>query len=64
MIGIVGSILGAAAINIDNMGVGRPPSNDSALMVIAIPEPCPADGCRELRAADGVLSVDVINLDR
>lgn len=62
VIGKVGTILGGAGINIDNMDVGRAPSGRSALMVIDIGQHPPAEVVEAVRAADGVTSVDVIDL--
>jgi D-3-phosphoglycerate dehydrogenase / 2-oxoglutarate reductase len=62
MIGIVGTILGQAGINIDNMDVGRAHSGHSAVMVIAIGQPAPTEVVDALRTVNGVLSVDVIDL--
>ncbi|MGF1596561.1 MAG: phosphoglycerate dehydrogenase [Acidimicrobiales bacterium] len=62
VIGVVGTILGNAGVNIDNMDVGRAEDGASALMVIDVttsPDPQVLDA---LRAADGVLSVDLIDL--
>ena len=63
VIGTVGTILGAAGINIDNMDVGRAPSGHSAMMVIDIGQHPPAEVVEALRAADGVTSVDIIDLE-
>jgi D-3-phosphoglycerate dehydrogenase len=60
VIGIVGTILGEANVNIDNMDVGRDAAGTSAIMVIDIGGPAPAHVVEALRHADGVLSVDVM----
>lgn len=62
VIGTVGTILGEAGINIANMDVGRAEAEDSAMMVIALTGPAPLDVVDALRLADGVLSVDVVNI--
>jgi D-3-phosphoglycerate dehydrogenase len=62
VIGIVGTILGSAGINIDNMDVGRAQSGESAIMVIDIGQRAPDEVLAALRAASGVTSVDVISL--
>ena len=62
VIGVVGTILGKADVNIANMDVGRD-ERGSAIMVIDVTQPVPADVVETLRGADGILSVDVINLD-
>ncbi|MEL7156839.1 MAG: phosphoglycerate dehydrogenase [Actinomycetota bacterium] len=63
VIGLVGTILGEAQVNIDNMDVGRDETGGSAMMVIDVGRPVPADAVERLRSADGVLSVDVIDID-
>ena len=57
MIGLVGTVLGGAGVNIDDMHVGRSRSGDGATMVLAIGEPVPSEVLGQLRAADGILSV-------
>jgi len=54
-IGFVGTVLGDAGVNIDDMHVGR--SDKGATMVLAIGSPVPAEVLDRLRAADGILSV-------
>ncbi len=60
MIGLVGSVLGNAAINVDDMAVGRDADGDSALMVIATRQTVPDAVVTALAATDGILSVDRI----
>ncbi|MBI2705065.1 MAG: phosphoglycerate dehydrogenase [Actinobacteria bacterium] len=62
MIGVVGSILGAAGVNIADMHVGQSPAGESALMVLATSQPVPVGVQDELRAADGVRSVAAVDL--
>ena len=62
VIGIVGSILGEAGVNIDNMDVGRDETRASAIMVLDVGQPVSGEVVEALRAADGVLSVSVIDL--
>ncbi|MBI2710307.1 MAG: phosphoglycerate dehydrogenase [Actinobacteria bacterium] len=57
VIGRVGTILGDAGININDMDVGRSPEGASALMVVATSSPVPAPVQDALRAAEGVVSV-------
>jgi D-3-phosphoglycerate dehydrogenase len=57
MIGVVGTLLGRAGINIADMDVGRAAAAGTALMVLATTEPTPADLLDELRAVPGILSV-------
>jgi len=63
VIGRVGTILGDAGLNIADMEVGRGPGGEHALMVISIDSPCGADTLDTLRAADGILDVNSIDLD-
>ena len=49
MIGVVGTVLGEAGVNIADMDVGRTPTPGSALMVLATTEPTPADVIDRLR---------------
>lgn len=62
VIGRVGTILGDAGINIDNMDVGRDESGRSAIMVIDVGQPAPSEVVAALRATSGVSSVDVLHL--
>jgi D-3-phosphoglycerate dehydrogenase len=57
LIGIVGTVLGNAGVNIDDMHVGPSRSGKGATMVLAIGEPLSQDVIDRLRAADGILSV-------
>ncbi len=61
VIGRVGTILGDAGVNIDDMDVGRSAAVDGALMVIATSEPVPAPVADALRAAEGIASAVVIS---
>jgi D-3-phosphoglycerate dehydrogenase len=60
VIGIVGTILGDAGVNIADMDVGLGPSGESALMLIATSSPAPRDVVDRLRAADGIVSVHAV----
>lgn len=62
MIGVVGSTLGKAGVNIADMDVGQSSAGVSALMVISTAEAVPADLQDEIRAAEGIVSVDAIDL--
>lgn len=62
VIGTVGTLLGQAGVNIDNMDVGRHESLGSALMVIDVGKPVPSEVVDQLRLADGIVSVDVIDI--
>ncbi|MFP5318449.1 MAG: phosphoglycerate dehydrogenase [Acidimicrobiia bacterium] len=57
MIGIVGTRLGAAGLNISDMDVGRSPSGEAALMVLTTDQPVPDDVLADLRAEPGILEV-------
>ncbi len=62
MIGLVGTTLGRAGVNIDDMDVGRSSEGVPAVMVIASPTAVPASVQDELRAQDGIVSVYAIDL--
>jgi D-3-phosphoglycerate dehydrogenase / 2-oxoglutarate reductase len=57
VIGVVGTILGNAGVNISDMDVSRVTGSATAVMLIAPSEPVPADVLDQLRAAPGVLEV-------
>ena len=57
MIGIVGTRLGAAGLNISDMDVGRSPSGEAALMVLTTDGAVPDDVLAALRSEDGILEV-------
>jgi D-3-phosphoglycerate dehydrogenase len=63
MIGRVGSILGAAEVNIEDMRVGKSPSGEAALMALTTSTPVPADVVDQLRAERGVVDAKAIELD-
>jgi D-3-phosphoglycerate dehydrogenase len=60
MIGVVGTVLGDAGVNIADMDVGRSAAPGSAVMVLATTEPTPADVIERLRATAGIVSVHVL----
>ncbi|MEZ5141776.1 MAG: NAD(P)-dependent oxidoreductase [Acidimicrobiales bacterium] len=62
VIGIVGSVLGEAGINIADMDVGQSPSGASAMMVLSLAQAVPADVQERLRAHDAIVSVDAVDL--
>ncbi len=62
IIGKVGTALGDADINIDDMDVGRDVAGLTAVMVIAIGDQISADVLATLRALDGVISVDSVSV--
>ena len=49
MIGVVGTVLGQAGVNIADMDVGRTPTPGSAVMVLATTEAVPTSLIEELR---------------
>ena len=57
MIGVVGTMLGEAGINIADMDVGRAAQTGSALMVISTTEPTPPGVLERMRAVPGIISV-------
>jgi D-3-phosphoglycerate dehydrogenase len=63
MIGLVGSLLGRAGVNISDMDVGRSSSGVAALMVLSTDEALSPDVVAELRAADGILQVATVDQD-
>jgi D-3-phosphoglycerate dehydrogenase len=60
VIGRVGTVLGDAGVNIDNMDVGKTLEAGSAMMVIATASPTPDDIVERLREIPGI--VDVITV--
>jgi D-3-phosphoglycerate dehydrogenase len=60
VIGVVGTMLGDAGINIADMDVGKSPQQGSALMLIAPSSPVPDDVVDALRRAPGITSVHVL----
>jgi D-3-phosphoglycerate dehydrogenase len=63
MIGMVGTAVGDAGVNIADMDVGRSATAGSALMVLATTEPVPDPVVATLRAAPGITSVHVLRGD-
>jgi D-3-phosphoglycerate dehydrogenase len=57
MIGLVGTLLGDAGVNIADMDVGRSASPGSALMVLATTEPVPSAVLDRISSAPGIVSV-------
>lgn len=62
MIGAVGTIVGDASVNIDDMRVGRSPSGAAAMMVITTGGRVPAGAVERIAALPGVLSAQAIDL--
>ena len=63
MIGKVGSIMGGAEVNIEDMRVGKSPSGEAALMVLTTSTPVPAAVVDQLRAEHGIVDAKAIELD-
>jgi D-3-phosphoglycerate dehydrogenase len=63
MIGTVGSILGAAGVNIADMDVGTNAEGAPALMAISTDAPVPRDVVNRLRAEPGILDARALELD-
>lgn len=63
IIGAVGTILGRAGVNIDDMDVGRSPSGAAAMMAISTTSAVPPDVVAEVRATPGVIDARAITLD-
>jgi D-3-phosphoglycerate dehydrogenase / 2-oxoglutarate reductase len=62
VIGRVGTILGEAGVNIEDMDVGRSPSGAAAMMAISTSLPVPAEVVALLRAQPGVVDAKAIEL--
>ena len=60
VIGSVGTIVGAAGLNISDMAVGQSADGTAALMVFVVDEPVPESVRSELAAQAGISSVSVI----
>ena len=62
VIGVVGTILGDALVNIDDMVVGRTSTGQAALMALSTTAPVGVDVIAALRAEDGILDARAIEL--
>ena len=60
VIGIVGTLLGNAGVNIADMDVGATPGGETAIMLIATSGPVADEVLSQLRVAAGIISVDVL----
>ena len=63
MIGVVGTALGEAGINIADMDVGRTPTPGSAVMVLATTTAVPCPLIDRLRRTEGIISVHPLASD-
>lgn len=62
MVGVVGTVLGNARISISDMHLGKLPTGEAAMQVLALDQPVSAAVIDELRGTDGVTSVHAIEL--
>lgn len=62
MIGVVGTILGDAGLNIADMDVGRTTSGEAALMAISTTAPVPPEVVEQIRARQGIVDARAIEL--
>ncbi len=62
IIGLVGTLLGQADINISSMQVGRRAPRGQALMLLSVDEPVPAAVVERIREAASVETIKVIKL--
>jgi D-3-phosphoglycerate dehydrogenase len=61
MIGKVGTTLGAAGVSISDMHLGKLPTGEAAMQVLALDQPAPSSVLEALRATDGITSVNAIS---
>ncbi|HEX2042489.1 MAG TPA: phosphoglycerate dehydrogenase [Acidimicrobiales bacterium] len=61
LIGLVGTVLGRAGVNVSDMDVGKSPSGEAALMVLATDQPVPPAVIEELRQSPGILQVQAVS---
>jgi D-3-phosphoglycerate dehydrogenase len=62
MIGMVGTLLGDADINISSMQVGRRTARGAALMILSVDEPVPPSVVEQIRQSLRIASIKVIKL--
>jgi D-3-phosphoglycerate dehydrogenase / 2-oxoglutarate reductase len=62
IIGLVGTMLGEADINISSMQVGRRAQRGEALMLLSVDEPIPAEVMERIRTAASLATVKLIKL--
>lgn len=60
MIGLVGTVLADAGVNIADMAVGRSPEGGTALMVLATDQPVPDEVIARLASEPGILAADPV----
>ena len=61
VIGTVGSIMGAAKINISGMQVGKTDVEGTNIMVLTIDNDVTADVIRQVTAIDGIFDAKLVN---
>ena len=61
MIGVVGTVLGDAGVNIANMAVGQTEGAATAVMVLAIDRPVDQEVLDRLASAPGILEVSQVS---
>ena len=62
VIGMVGTVLGAAGVNIEDMDVGRSSSGAAAMMAISTSSAVPPEVVADLRSRPGILDAKAIEL--
>jgi D-3-phosphoglycerate dehydrogenase len=62
MVGRVGTIVGNHGLNIEELDLGKGPT-DTSLILLSTTQPVPADVVAELRATDGIVDAQAIELD-
>ncbi|MGH9178629.1 MAG: phosphoglycerate dehydrogenase [Acidimicrobiales bacterium] len=62
MVAFVTAVVAKAGVNVGNMTLGRTASGDTALMVLGIDTPLPAEAIDELRKGPGILDVSAVTL--
>ncbi len=63
MIGKVGTIMGTAGVNIEDMRVGKSPTGEAALMALTTSSSVPPGVIEQLRAERGIVDAKAIELD-
>jgi len=61
MIGFVGTILGRAGLNIQNMAIGQSPRGEAALMILSTSTEVPVEVLQELRDKPGIIAVYAVS---
>jgi D-3-phosphoglycerate dehydrogenase len=62
MVGRVGTIVGNHQLNIEELDLGKGPT-DTSLILLSTTQPVPADVVAELRATEGIVDAQAIELD-